>query len=193
LDTYWPPWMGAGLYRPLTISAFTLQWAVGRGAPWIFHATNITAYIIVCVLVLALARLMLPPAAAWTAAALFAVDPLHVEAVGNVVGQSELWAACGVLGAVVCFVRWRDAAARMRLEPTTPVGGLPGRAVQASAPGSFAAVGGPIHAGVLGAFIALACMAKEHAVVAPALIAAAELWVVSDPRPMRERWRAVRP
>src|SRR6185437_3054778 len=78
LDTYWPPWMGAGLYRPLTISAFTLQWAVGRGAPWIFHATNITAYIIVCVLVLALARLMLPPAAAWTAAALFAVDPLHV-------------------------------------------------------------------------------------------------------------------
>ena len=45
--------------------------------------------------------------AAWVAAALFAVHPVHVEAVANVVGQSELLVAVGVLGATILYLRDR--------------------------------------------------------------------------------------
>src|SRR5215472_18060036 len=49
-QTYWPPWMGAGLYRPLTMSAFVVEWSIGGGAPWMFHATNLMLYIAACLL-----------------------------------------------------------------------------------------------------------------------------------------------
>ena len=182
VETYWPPWMGAGLYRPLTISAFTLQWAAGHGAPWVFHAANITLYVVACLLVYSLARLVAAPLPAWIGAALFAVDPVHVEAVGNIVGQAELWAACGVVGTVVCYLRWRDA---------TLVAGL--AASERSSSATFAAVGGWLHAAMLATLVTVACMAKEHAAVTPALIVAAEVWVVADPRPLRERLLALRP
>ncbi|NJD08968.1 MAG: hypothetical protein FIB01_00495, partial [Gemmatimonadetes bacterium] len=41
LTPYWP-YLGseAGLYRPLTIFLFAVQWAVGGGAPWLFHSVN---------------------------------------------------------------------------------------------------------------------------------------------------------
>lgn len=174
-ETYWPPSMGAGLYRPITTSAYTMEWAVGHGAPWVFHATNVALYVAICLSVYALARLILPSVAAWVSAALFAVHPVHVEAVGNVVGQSELLAALGVVGAVVLYVRWRRAA--LALASTNGAGVL-----------------GPAwHSVVITLLIAAACLAKEHAVVAPALLAAAELWVVGDPRSIAARGRALRP
>lgn len=224
-ETYWPPWMGAGLYRPLTMSAFTVEWFIGRGAPWVFHATNVVLYITVSILVYALAVQLLPRAAAWIAAALFAVHPVHVEAVGNVVGQSELWAACAVVAAVVAYVRWRRSAIRAQLS-SLPQDGV----VRAAPPGGdawrrtyrlraglwlppfsslrspFSAavaavarelgadeIGGGPHLFALVALVIGGCLAKEHAVVTPALLAIAEVCVIDDPRPLRERWRALRP
>ncbi len=200
-QTYWPPWMGAGLYRPLTMSAFVMEWSIGRGAPWVFHATNLTLYIAACLLVYSLAKLVLPPAGAWVAAALFAVHPVHVEAVGNVVGQSELWAACGVLAAVAAFVRWRRSAmARWRSAARAGRAGIAepeshGRTAATSLSQQLGAenLGGVHHQAVLVALVIGACLAKEHAVVTPALLVLAELLLVEDPRPWRERWRALRP
>jgi hypothetical protein len=54
-------------------------------------------------------------------------------------------------------------------------------------------VGGLGHQLGLVALVVGACLAKEHAVVTPALLVAAELFVVGDPRPLRVRWRALRP
>ena len=34
---YWPPDVGGGLYRPLAIASYTLDWTVSGGAPWWFH------------------------------------------------------------------------------------------------------------------------------------------------------------
>jgi len=202
-QTYWPPWMGAGLYRPLTMSAFMVEWTVGGGAPWVFHATNVALYILASVLVYGLARLLLPRGAAWIAAALFAVHPVHVEAVANVVGQSELWAACGVLGAVVAFVRWRRLAvarigvgdaSRSATRIVTDDRSVAHRVlVWARHELGADVVGGVGRELVLVALVVGACLAKEHAVVTPALLAGAELLVVGDPRPIGERWRALRP
>ena len=99
-QTYWPPGRGPALYRPLTVAGFAVQWSLGRGAPLAFHLTNMMLYLLVALLVLAVARRLLPLPAAFGTALLFAVQPVHAEAVGSVVGQAELWAALFSLVAV---------------------------------------------------------------------------------------------
>ena len=161
---YWPaPWGDDG-YRPLTILAYSLEWAAGQGRPWIFHAVNIGLYAAVSVAVFYLAETCLPFAAAWATAALFAVHPLHVEAVANVVGQAELLAAMFMIPAVTLYIRRRNAN-----ELTI----------------------GPMLA--IAALYAAACLSKEHGIVLPALLLAAEVIVVVDKTPLRARLTALRP
>jgi hypothetical protein len=181
-ETYWPQWMGGGLYRPFTMSAFTAEWVAGHGAAWVFHAVNISLYVAVCLAVYALAALVLPRTLAAVAGALFAVHPVHVEAVGNVVGQSELWAALFIVTAVVLYITWRREI----------LAGIPKYALPNVIPAGDP-IGGWGRIATIAGLIALACAAKEHAVVAPALIVAAECLLIEDPRPASVRFRALRP
>jgi hypothetical protein len=161
---YWPATWGGDGYRPMTILAFSLEWAAGHGKPLLFHAVNIGLYAAVSVAVFFLAECCLPLAAAAIAAALFAVHPLHVEAVANVVGQSELLAALFMIPAITIYVRGRNA---------NEFG--PGRMV------------------VITVLYAFACLAKEHGIVLPAVLFAAELTIVVDKTPLRHRLVEVRP
>jgi hypothetical protein len=102
---YWPPEEGSSLYRPFTSLAFVLQWTVGGGSPLPFHIVSIALYAIVSVAVFQLAVLMVDLKVALIAASLFAVHPLHVEAVANVVGQAELWSALFAIAALICYIR----------------------------------------------------------------------------------------
>ena len=162
--SYWPKESGGDGYRPLTVLAFKIEWAIGHGAPQVFHAVNILLYVIACLLIFALARKMLPLQAAWLVAAFFAVHPVHVEAVANIVGQSELLVAVAFLGATVAYL-----ADRMQgvLRPRTAV---------------FIAV-----------LYALGCFSKEHAITLPAILIIAELTVIQDATPTRERMLRLRP
>lgn len=106
---YWNVTVDDGLlWRPVSTVGFTAQWALFDGRPAGFHALNLVLTAGVGVLVfLLLLRLGSPaaygrapptddlvgPVAAGLAALLFVVHPVHVEAVANVVGQAELWAA----------------------------------------------------------------------------------------------------
>jgi hypothetical protein len=163
-QSYWPPAYNEALYRPFAILAFALQWAAGDGAPWPFHLVNVALYAATCAAFWAFARRFLPPLPALVVAALFAVHPVHVEAVGNVVGQSELWVALLFLGAMTLYLRWREE------------GALGWRRVTA-----------------MSAIYLGACLFKEHGVVLVALLAALEVTVVRDARPAGERARALRP
>ena len=87
---YWPPELGARLYRPLVIATYTFDRLVD-GAVW-FHAVNLLWHAAVAVAVAALARRWTDEAGALVAGLLFAVHPVHVEAVANVVGRAELMA-----------------------------------------------------------------------------------------------------
>jgi len=98
---YWPPQYGASLYRPLVTLAYALQWWTGAGAPWVFHLSSVALYTALCALVLTLLLEVLSPAPALIGAALFAVHPVHVEAVANVVGQSELMASLAMVASCI--------------------------------------------------------------------------------------------
>jgi protein O-mannosyl-transferase len=107
---YWPPAVGGGQYRPLVIASFAFDWWVSGGAPGWLHAVNVLWHAAASVLVWLLAAELLPPAAALAAAALFAVHPVHVEAVANIVGRSECMAAFFVVAALLDHRRQRWGA-----------------------------------------------------------------------------------
>lgn len=151
---YWPPQYGPSLYRPLVTLAFAAQWAVSAGAPWVFHLSNVLLYAALSVLVLALFTELVSIPAAGIAAALFAAHPVHVEAVANVVGQTELLAGLPMVAACIVYVRARRAGA---IRPTTTA--------------------------VIAGLFALACLAKEHGLFLPLLLAVIELLAVRVDEP----------
>jgi hypothetical protein len=107
-ESYWGPTREVeALYRPLTILLYSVQWAIGDGSPFPFHAVNVALNTAAAVLAFAFLWQLLPPLAAVLAAMLFAAHPVHVEAVANVVGQAELWVAAAVFGAVTLYARRR--------------------------------------------------------------------------------------
>ncbi len=163
-QSYWPLARGGDLYRPLVMLSFALQWAAGGGSPLAFHIASIVLYAIVCVAFFRVMVALLPLPGAWLASALFAVHPVHVESVGNIVGQCELWAALFMFLALGIFLR-----ARAR-------GNLSGR-----------------DTALIALLYALGLLSKEHAIVLPAILLAAELTVTPRTLRLRDRLIAIRP
>ena len=95
----------SGLYRPVTMLSYALNYAAGGLRPAGYHAVNMLLHalnsFLVTVLVLHLSR---SAAAGCIAGVFFAVHPIHAEAVANVVGRAELLAACFVLLALLLYV-----------------------------------------------------------------------------------------
>jgi protein O-mannosyl-transferase len=106
LTPYWPT-AGEqfGLYRPLAIFAYALQWQIGGGEAWPFHLVNVLMHAGVSLLVMRLLLFFVPLGAAALGALAFAVHPVHTEAVANIVGQAELIAALATVGACVLHAR----------------------------------------------------------------------------------------
>ena len=79
-----------------------LEWAIsGGGQPLVFRICSYLLYVVATLAVYQLAKRVASPTAAWLAAAMFAVHPVHVEAVAAAVNQSELVVA--TLAAVLCM------------------------------------------------------------------------------------------
>lgn len=105
VSPYWPESIGGGQFRPLGLLAFALDRALASDAPMWYHAMNIGWHAAVTLLLWRFAARYLAPAAALFAAAVFAVHPVHVEAVANVVGRLELMAAAFVIAALLAHGR----------------------------------------------------------------------------------------
>lgn len=103
MEPYWPDGFGAavGSWRPLTTLAFALTWQVSGGAAWAFHLLGLLLHGLAAGLVVALLGRFLPAAGALAGGLVFAVHPVHVEAVANVVGLAEPLAASLALGALL--------------------------------------------------------------------------------------------
>lgn len=146
-SSYWGPSTNVeSAYRPMTLRVFALQWLMGSGSPWTFHFVATVLYGLCASLAYGMARTMLAPAGAGFAAVAFAVTPVHVEAVANVVGQAELWVFVWIAIGFLLYVdaRQQDALRPMRV------------------------------AAIVGAYF-IALTFKEHAIVLPALMLSYEL------------------
>jgi tetratricopeptide (TPR) repeat protein len=100
-------------YRPLLLLSFAVQWWIHGGDPLPFHAVNVLLHASATLLLAALfLRLGIRPPTAVGAALLFAVHPIHVEAVAGVVGRGESQAAALVLTALLLALRFADGGRR---------------------------------------------------------------------------------
>lgn len=104
---YWPGEYGRelGLWRPVTTMFLGLEYAVGGGSPLIFHVANTLGHVLVSLLALALFLELMSLPAALAGGLVFAVHPVHVEAVANVIGVSEMISAGAMLAACLVHVR----------------------------------------------------------------------------------------
>jgi len=88
----------SNVFRPVTFATLALNWRVGGARPFGFHLFNLILHACVTWLLFLLLDEMLgasPQAkiVAFAAALIFAVHPLHTEAVASISGRAELLAA----------------------------------------------------------------------------------------------------
>jgi len=98
------PNAASNVFRPVTFASLALNWIAAGYKPLGYHLVNLLLHAGVTVLLLLVLREVLTRLAAgelvsFAAAVLFAVHPIHTEAVSSVVGRSELLAAGFLLAA----------------------------------------------------------------------------------------------
>lgn len=98
------PNAASNVFRPVTFAALALNWMAAGYKPFGYHLANLFLHAGVGVLLLLVLRNILARFAngeliSFAAAILFAVHPIHTEAVSSVVGRSELLAAGFLLAA----------------------------------------------------------------------------------------------
>ncbi len=103
-EPYWPASFGGVMWRPAVIASFAVDYRVSSSPHW-FHAINVLWVAIATALFTLLARDLAGPVVGLIAGLLFAVHPVHVEAVANVVGRAELMAAAGYAAALLSAIR----------------------------------------------------------------------------------------
>lgn len=163
---YWQQWSG-GLsnYRPfftLSLMIDTVSW---KGNPFGYHLTNVLLHTATCVLLFTLVRKYgLSSRLALHSTLIFAVLPVHTEAVANIAGRMEI---LGTLFSGLSWLCWKQTPSR-RL------------------PGAFWQV-------LSGLFFLSSILSKENFVTYPVALFAAE-WLSRKPLPtFRETLRMVPP
>lgn len=161
---YWPPPFVPDLFRPLTTLILQSQRLVSGDPAFVVHLVSL---ILATLVSMALAWWLVPRTGAVVAGligVLFAVHPVHTEAVASGVNQAEVIVAGLALLSVALWLRWRTAG-----DPTWR------------------------QIGTLAALQWCAAGFKESGVLVPAMVAAAEITLLADPRPWRARLTALRP
>jgi protein O-mannosyl-transferase len=106
---YWTrPYMRGGLdktYRPLTSMTFAVeQWLHGP-RPWAFHLVNILLHAAASAAVAVLAARLAGSRTAFIAGALFAIHPVHTDAVAGLVGRAEPMCLLATFIGLCLFIR----------------------------------------------------------------------------------------
>ncbi|XP_040264538.1 protein O-mannosyl-transferase TMTC3 isoform X1 [Bufo bufo] len=92
-------------YRPLTVLTFRLNYLFSELNAVSYHLLNLLLHAVVCVIFLKVCRLFLDKRTSLIAALLFAVHPIHTEAVTGVVGRAELLSSIFLLAAFLSYTK----------------------------------------------------------------------------------------
>lgn len=142
-----------GLYRPFTIATYAVQYALHGLDPEPYHVVNVLLHAVASLLLfLVMWELSRSGGQALWAGVLFAVHPIHSEAVAGIVGRAEMLSLMGVLGCLFLYLR-----------------GL--REEIASDSARWAWLGGACVAALIG------MLSKEVAVIAVAVVLVTEVFV----------------
>jgi hypothetical protein len=112
---YWWPTFESDLYRPLTTLSYLVNYSLlGSGRqPLEYHAVNVVLHWLNAWLVYLLAaRRLTHRAVALVLALIFAVHPLTIEAVTNIIGRADLFTALFMLAALELHARLRAGSTR---------------------------------------------------------------------------------
>jgi tetratricopeptide (TPR) repeat protein len=110
-ENYWGDWTDKGLYRPLVIATYALNYAAGGLHTAGYTGVNLLLHAGVTLLLVVLAvRLGASRAVAASLGLLFAVHPVHTEAVTGLVGRAETLAALAVVAALLAHRRAHAAS-----------------------------------------------------------------------------------
>lgn len=111
---YWAGKLDAsdtGLYRPLTLTTYTLQYVLQGEHPAPFHILNILLHALACFVLMKFVHLVFKDLLlAGVSGLLFALHPLHTEAVAGVVGRAEILSALFILLAGISYHHWRKSS-----------------------------------------------------------------------------------
>jgi protein O-mannosyl-transferase len=105
-----------GRYRPMTPAMFAIEYKLADGKPWLGHLINILLYGLLCwVLYKFLASLILHKQdtegnryMVLIAAIIFAIHPIHTEAVANIKGRDEIMAMITSITAAWMTLKYFD-------------------------------------------------------------------------------------
>ncbi|TSJ41894.1 tetratricopeptide repeat protein [Fluviicola chungangensis] len=92
---YWKGFWNAnaGLYRPLSMVMFAIEWAISPNNPAIHHFVNVLLYALTIGLLFKLLLKLLPGYSVWVSfsiALIFMVHPSHTEVVANIKSRDEI-------------------------------------------------------------------------------------------------------
>lgn len=114
-SSYWPNLKG-GLYRPLPILTYALNYGLSGLNPKSYHVVNVIIHGLNCILLYFLCLLILKnhiPSLFVTM--LFSVHPINTEAVAGVVGRADLLAFFFSVGAILMYVNREKSKGRKNL------------------------------------------------------------------------------
>jgi protein O-mannosyl-transferase len=155
-SSYWPPRNDAGQWRPLVILSFAADWQASGGSTAWLHASNVAWHAAATGLLVLVLGPYVSAGAAVAGGVLFAVHPVHVEAVANLVGRAEMMAACFLFLALLLARKVRARLAERR------------RTWHAEL--------------ALAAAVVAALLSKEHAALAVALLALDDIALAGEGR-----------
>ncbi|XP_055889730.1 protein O-mannosyl-transferase TMTC3-like isoform X3 [Biomphalaria glabrata] len=90
-------------YRPLCVATFRLNYALSELEPLGYHLLNILLHSAVCIIFMRVCLMFMSEATSFASALLFAVHPIHTEAVTGVVGRAETLSSIFFLGAFIFY------------------------------------------------------------------------------------------
>ena len=93
------------LYRPLTCMTFAVEFSLHGDRPWIYHLVNVLLHAGAAAAVAELARRLISLRVACAAGVLFAIHPIHVEAVAGLVGRAELLCTLATVIGLILYLK----------------------------------------------------------------------------------------
>ena len=108
-SVWWTPTGALPFYRPLGELTFAVDYRLWRLNPFGYHLTNLLLHLLCALLTWRLVRrLSDAPGVALTVATLFAIHPVHTEAVLWISGRFDLLVCASTLASVLAYFNWRS-------------------------------------------------------------------------------------